>query len=226
MLLYFDVVGTTREAFKDNFGTLTRSTNIICARFICTIILHLSQQDEVKQGLDLMKYAVNHRYFFLSYQKAFLMGFLQSFMTVSVESVNMLVILQSETTQDIVFNFIAVAVISDFDNFVFNSLRNEPLKELVKEDNVERFMPISFTTSPKSKPFSHGGQPSDVMDENGEPMPIKIRYWSDRTCCNRMLFSIYRVFRIFFVSIYFYFFPPISIFLTFQLPFYFRGAYK
>ena len=52
-------------------------------------------------------------------------------MTLMVESVNMLVILQSMTTKDVVFNFIAVAIISNFDDFVFNSLRNEPLKELV-----------------------------------------------------------------------------------------------
>ena len=78
-----------------------------------------------------MKYAVNHRHAFLNYKKAFAMGFLQSFMTIMVETVNMLVILQSMTTKDVVFNFIAVAIISDFDDFVFNSLRNEPLKELV-----------------------------------------------------------------------------------------------
>ena len=154
------------------------------------------------------------------------MGFLQSFMTIAVETVNMLVILQSDTTQDVVFNFIAVAIISDFDNFVFNSLRNEPLKQLVDEDTSERFMPVSFTSSPKARPFSKGGQPSDVMDENGEPIAMKIRFWGDRSCCNRLLFSIYKFFRIFFVAVYFYFFPPISLFLTFQLPFYFRGNYK
>ena len=39
-----------------------------------------------------------------------------------------------------VFNFIAVAIISDFDNFVFSSLRNEPLKEIVSEDNSSEFL--------------------------------------------------------------------------------------
>ena len=78
-----------------------------------------------------MKYAVNHRNAFLNYKKAFAMGFFQSIMTLLVESVSMLVILQSMTTKDVVFNFIAVAIISNFDDYVFNSLNNEPLKELV-----------------------------------------------------------------------------------------------
>lgn len=88
-------------------------------------------QDEVAKGLELMKYAVNHKASFLKYIDAFCMGLLQSTLTFGVESVSLFIILQSQTTQDIVFNFIAVAVIADFDNFVFNSLRNEKMKDLV-----------------------------------------------------------------------------------------------
>lgn len=66
-----------------------------------------------------MKYALNHPKNFISSTKAFMMGFLQSFLTASVETINVLIILQSVTTQDIVFNFIAVAIISDFDDFVY-----------------------------------------------------------------------------------------------------------
>lgn len=67
----------------------------------------------------MMKYALNHPKNFISSKKAFMMGFLQSFLTASVETINVLIILQSVTTQDIVFNFIAVAIISDFDDFVY-----------------------------------------------------------------------------------------------------------
>ena len=67
----------------------------------------------------MMKYALNHPKNFISSEKAFMMGFLQSFLTASVETINVLIILQSVTTQDIVFNFIAVAIISDFDDFVY-----------------------------------------------------------------------------------------------------------
>ena len=108
-----------------------------------------------------MKYAVNHRHAFLNYKKAFAMGFLQSIMTIMVETVNMLVILQSMTTKDVVFNFIAVAIISNFDDFVFNSLRNEPLKELVSDNNANELLKISFTTSGKCNSFDKGGEASD-----------------------------------------------------------------
>jgi len=87
-----------------------------------------------------MKYAVNNEHKFINWKKAYMMGSLQSLMTLLVETVNMLVILQSKTTQEVVFNFIAVAIISDFDNFVFNSLRNEPLKELVSSESAGKFL--------------------------------------------------------------------------------------
>ena len=40
------------------------------------------------------------------------------------------VVLSSKTSSDVVFNFIAMAVISEFDNFVYASLRMEKLKDL------------------------------------------------------------------------------------------------
>jgi len=137
----------------------------------------------------------------------------------------LIVILQSDTTQDVVFNFIAVAIISDFDNFVFSSLRNEPLKELVVDGNSE-FMKVQFTTSIDARSFKSGGEASEVTDEYGEPMCLKICFWRDRTCVNKFLFLVYRVMRAFFTSIYFYFYPAISIMLCFQIPLMFRNAYK
>ena len=98
ILLFQDVVGFNMVKIKSNYGVLTQDVSIIAARFICTLILHLSLQDEVAKGLELMKYAVNNRNSFLNYKKAFTMGFLQSIITVSVESVSVFIILQSQTT--------------------------------------------------------------------------------------------------------------------------------
>ena len=67
--------------------------HIIFARFICGIVLHVSLQAELVQGMKMMKYAVNHRWKFESYKIAFWSGFLQAFMVVLVESVNFMAIL-------------------------------------------------------------------------------------------------------------------------------------
>lgn len=118
-----------------------------------------------------------------------------------------------------------MAIISDFDNFVFSSLRNEPLKELVDPNNNE-YLKVQFTSSPTAKSFEKGGEASEVQDEFGEPMCMKISFWRDRTFFNKFLFIVYKCMRTFFTSIYFYFYPAISIMLAFQLPLIFRNAYK
>ena len=123
------------------------------------------------------------------------------------------------------FNFIAVAIISDFDNFVFSSLRNEPLKELVDPSNCE-FLKVQFTTSAYARSFDEGGEASEVQDEFGEPICMKINFWKDRSCLNKFLFLVYKLMRGFFTSIYFYFYPAVSICLCFQLPLIFRNGYK
>lgn len=41
-LLFNEVVGFTYASFSSKFGTLTEKVSIICAQFICTVILHLS----------------------------------------------------------------------------------------------------------------------------------------------------------------------------------------
>ena len=43
---------------------------------------------------------------------------------------------------------------------------------------------------------------------------------------NKFLFSVYRLYRSFFVGVYYYFFPPWSLVLTFGLPMIFRIRYK
>lgn len=50
---------------------------VIISRFVCGIVLHMQLQDELKQGLSKMKFAVNHSYKFkpgLGFQVAFFSG--------------------------------------------------------------------------------------------------------------------------------------------------------
>ena len=59
------------------------------------------------------------------------------------------------------FNFIAVAIISDFDEYVYTALSHEKLKDLVQEETAEKLLRISFTSSVKAKTFKEGGEASN-----------------------------------------------------------------
>ena len=61
---------------------------IVFARFMCGIVLHVSLSAELTQGLNNMKYAVNHSWKFNNYRIAYFCGFMQAFNVFVVEIVN------------------------------------------------------------------------------------------------------------------------------------------
>lgn len=126
---------------------------IMFARFICATILHLSCVDEVSSGLNMMKFAVNHSYKFNSFAFAYICGMLQTVQCICVVLANFGVICAANDTIDIVFNFIALAIIIDFDDYVFDSLKNESFKELLEKDFIKKVLVVTHTTSKKCRNF-------------------------------------------------------------------------
>lgn len=48
------------------------------ARFICTILMHLQVEADMRQGLRMMKYVTNHPFDFSNPGAAFCVAFMQS----------------------------------------------------------------------------------------------------------------------------------------------------
>lgn len=109
---------------------------IMFARFICTSILHLSLIDELTVALELMKYSINHPYKFNDYKIAWLSGLLQVVSVMAIELASIGVICAATETIGIIFNFIALSIVGEFDNYVYASLKNESLKELLDKNFV------------------------------------------------------------------------------------------
>lgn len=107
-------------------------TDILFGRFICGTILHLSTLNELTCGIANMKFALNHDYLFQNYHLACLCGFLQATAVMIIELVSIQIIFTSLTPLDLVYNFVVLGIITEFDDFVCSSLRNESLKLLVE----------------------------------------------------------------------------------------------
>lgn len=119
---------------------------------------------------------------------------------------------------DIIFNFIALAILNDFDNFVFASLKNESFKELIERNFVSQATKIKHTTSKKCDVT----EMSEVKDEEGEMRPLRV-LMSKRDGGNKALFLAYKVLRSFYCAIVFYFLPFMSIILSVLVPTLCRG---
>ena len=208
-LIFYQLIIYEFDLFFEEVNSVLQ----LLARFICATILHLALIDEVYTGMDNMKYSLNHPYLFQSWFQAWIAGFLQAFIVSAVEFCNIAIILTSLSPIGTVFNFIALAIIADFDNFVYESLRNEKMKKLLYEDVKERILIINHTTSKRCT----SKELSNVLDENGDRRPLKILF-KDRTCGNKCLYMFYKVMRCWYVSYYFYFQPFAVVFLSIFLP--------
>jgi len=140
-------------------------------------------------------------------------------MVLQCELVSIFVVLCWGNIMDTVMNFIALAIIADFDDFVFGALRCEEFKQLLDVENYKQILTISFTTS-KNCPGGPNGELSDLVDEEtGKFFPMRIRFWEDRSFTNKVAFVVYKIWRLIYVNIYFYYFPFAVLLLTFSLPY-------
>lgn len=98
------------------------TTEVIIARFICVSMLHMVLFPEARQGMNVMKYALNHKDEFCSYLTVFIVGFMQFSMVISVEIVNMFYICIANEILDVIMNFIALAIIAEFDDMFYSAL--------------------------------------------------------------------------------------------------------
>jgi hypothetical protein len=129
--------------------------------------------DAVTAGLEMMKFACNHTYKFHSYPIAYSAAFLQVISTISVEVASLGVICAGSDVISIIFNFIALAILAEFDNYVYSSLKNESFKELIEKEFVVKATVVKHTTSKKCDPT----EMSDEIDtETGELRPLKIDF--------------------------------------------------
>ena len=143
------VVG--KEVLLDNPGvwyTYADSQWIVFARFMCGIVLHVTLSGELQQGLNNMKYAVNHDWKFENYKIAWFCGFMQAFNVIIVELVNFAALLTNFTIIEIIRNFLALVVISQFDEYFFGAIQNDPLADFIGgDDHYKEFLKIQRTTS-------------------------------------------------------------------------------
>lgn len=72
--------------------------------------------------MKFMKFCINHSYRFDNWKMAFIAGFLQAVSILVIETVNFIVIMTSDTFLSVVMNFMALAIISEFDNAFYAGL--------------------------------------------------------------------------------------------------------
>lgn len=212
------------------------------ARFIAAMVMHVIVSEDLNNGLKMMKYAANHWWKFSNPHLAYLAGFLQVSSTIVIGLINYSVICISDDVLTLAKDFLALIVISQFDDFFAQATeiytRNPEISvDVVSEAAYIDLVRIEVTTSTNAKYTGRVKLPRDPIHEKvntrrttryqelGEqkealyrPQTIFIDFWHDRPLYSKVEFVIYRIFRWLYVSVWFYFGPFIVLLIMYLTP--------
>ena len=107
---------------------------IVVVKFICAVLFHFKFETEIRNGLTMMKYAAMHADFFQSPFKAWFMGFINMVVIIMVEIINLWNLSNiSDGTYDLMFDFIALGIIAEFDDYFIEIYRYSSLSYMIDE---------------------------------------------------------------------------------------------
>jgi hypothetical protein len=182
--------------------------------FICITMLHLQIIDTASRYLRMGKFAINHDYFFENPGEAFCLCILVFLTTQAIENCNMLLLLMTTDTVNMISNFVAIQIVSVFEDFVYFSMSEEPMKLILNLQLYERTFVIRHTSSKKC-------QSDEICPPNlglaGEQRPLKISF-AGRQRAFQLYRAIYLALRTYFVAIYFYFLPSVAVMVAMLVP--------
>ena len=112
--------------------TLPPDLAVLGARFVCTILMHLQVESDVRQGLRMMKYLSNHRDDFMSANTAFLIALMQTSGGLAAELFCIIYLCSINSPVDVIIRFVALASIAKVDDFYASAL---PTGNRVKMDS-------------------------------------------------------------------------------------------
>jgi hypothetical protein len=200
----------TQPSYYCPFWTTVQGPEMYVS-FICITMLHLQLIDTSSRYLKMAKFAMNHPYLFKYPGEAFFICILQFVTSQAIEFSNILLCLMTTDTIDMISNFVAIQIVSVFDEFVYASMSDEPLKIMVEESVVEEIFVVNHTTSKKAR------ESEMVTDNEGVERPLKVT-WQMRGPKFNFFRVIYFILRCYYVSIYFYFLPFLSIMVSILAP--------
>lgn len=182
--------------------------------FICITMLHLQIIDTASRYLRMGKFAINHDYLFHNPGEAFFLCILVFVVTQAIESCNILLCLMTTDTVNMISNFVAIQIVSVFEDFVYFSMSEEPMKLILNLQVYEKVFVIRHTSSKKCQ-ADELCPPN--LDPEGEQRLMKVSF-AGRKPIIKLYRAIYLMMRTYFVAIYFYFLPSLAVIVAMLIP--------
>ena len=165
-----------------------QSLGALSARFICSMLMHLNVESDVRNGQTMMKYATNEPEMFNMPKIAFTVGLMQFLGGIFCECSCLFFLSTIEKTIDVIIKFIALGSIAKIDDFYAAALPDE---NKVKKNRARANLEI----------------------KNHRRL---YRAQDDRACGVKALGVVTKIIRIIYCSLIFYFIPFIVLFIPYM----------
>ena len=102
------------------------------ARFICIYLLHISVIPEIKSALGIIRFITNNQNEFRGNSgilNPFMTGFLKFIAGLITEGMSVIMIISTESVDDVVKDFIAFNIIKEVDNMMLMTVSNCDVEE-------------------------------------------------------------------------------------------------
>lgn len=177
--------------FFEKFNMAYKNDKVLnMCLFFTVLILHWQCLPEARNGIYMMKYALTRPEAFTHPVTVFFLGFVQLSAVWLTEICNVLKSIDQKKPQDVIVRFVGFSLILNVPKLMIGSLEQFDIQKSVSK--------LQLTKGRK-----------EAVSEEGH---------STRLPCAPILNFIYCVWKLFFNSLYFYFFPFVVIFIPlFQL---------
>jgi len=116
------------EAFKIKASD---KLDLMIARFMASMMMHINVEKDVRSGITMMKYAVNHEDNLTNVYPPFIIAFLLATVALIVEF-NVMVILSSMTDiLNVTMKYVSLAAIVNIPKFYYGSLVEHKIQKLI-----------------------------------------------------------------------------------------------
>jgi len=172
------------ESPEEGFNIIpANGFDMIVARFVASMMMHINCERDIRNGLNMMKYSVNHYDRFSNVYATFFIALLSTIIAVITELNVMLILSSLPNILGVVMKYVSLAAISKIPGFYYESLIEHKL-------------------------IKAGGMKMKISKYRGDS-PLK-----DAPCIIRFLRIIYKILRMFYCAISFYFMPFMAIVLN------------
>ena len=96
--------------------------DMMAARFIASMFMHINTERDVRGGISMMKYAVNHHEHFTNVTPAFIIALLLTLCSFLVEINVMLILSSIGDVLNVIMKYVSLCAIAHLPRFYFSSL--------------------------------------------------------------------------------------------------------